>query len=75
VTAVWFLLAALTLSIIGSAIVVLRYRKPSSEDYSVEEFRREMQALAPEAGRARPSRRATPTPRPSQPSTPDERRR
>ncbi|MGH9243918.1 MAG: hypothetical protein ACRD29_06310 [Acidimicrobiales bacterium] len=64
-TALWFLLAALVISAIGSVILVLRYRKPSTEDWSIEEFRREMQALAPDHQRERPSRRAVPPPAPS----------
>ncbi|MGH9116708.1 MAG: hypothetical protein ACRD0A_02165 [Acidimicrobiales bacterium] len=56
-TALWFLLGALVISAIGSAVIVLYHRKPTTEDWSVEEFRREMQALSPEAqrGRARPA--------------------
>lgn len=72
-TALWFLLAALALSAIGSIVVVLRHRKPTTEDWSVEEFRREMQALAPDSTARRPVRRATP--HPDGPSTPDDRGR
>jgi hypothetical protein len=53
VTALYFLLGALVISAIGSLIVVLRHREPRTEDWSVEEFRREMQALSPEAGSPR----------------------
>jgi hypothetical protein len=60
VTALWFLLAAVAISAIGSLILVLRYRSPSNTDWSIEEFRREMQALAPEQQRGRPVRRADP---------------
>jgi hypothetical protein len=60
-TALWFLLAALAVSAIGSLIIVLRHRQPSTEDWSVEEFRREMQALAPDTTRVRQEpRRAMP---------------
>jgi hypothetical protein len=61
VTALWFLLAAVAISAIGSVILVLHYRSPSNKDWSIEEFRREMQALAPEQQRVRPVRRANPT--------------
>jgi hypothetical protein len=64
-TALWFLAAALAVSAIGSLIIVLRHRQPSTEDWSVEEFRREMQALAPDTTRTRtePRRAKPPAPR------------
>jgi hypothetical protein len=62
-TALWFLAAALAVSAIGSLIIVLRHRQPSTEDWSVEEFRREMQALAPDTTRVHQEpRRAMPPP-------------
>jgi hypothetical protein len=44
-----FLLAAGVLILIGSLVLWLRERKPSSE-FGVEEFAREMRALAPDRG-------------------------
>ncbi len=61
-TALWFLLGALVISAIGSAIVVLRHRKPTTEDWSVEEFRREMHAISPEAPRLQSVRPVRPVP-------------
>lgn len=48
-TALLFLTLVLLLSGLGSAVLVLRNRKPTAVDWSIEEFRREMQALAPDA--------------------------
>ena len=42
-----FLLFAVAVSAVGSAILVLRQRKPTSLHSSIDDFRREMQALAP----------------------------
>lgn len=42
-----FLLFAVLVSAIGSAVVVLRQRKPTGLSSSIEAFRREMDALAP----------------------------
>jgi hypothetical protein len=53
VTALWFLLGAMVISAIGSAIVVLRHRQPRAKDWSIEEFRQEMHALSPESQTAR----------------------
>ena len=46
-SALLFLLFAIVVSAIGSAIVVLRQRKPTGVTSSVDAFRREMDALAP----------------------------
>ena len=43
-----FLLIAVALSIGGSLILYLRHRDPTSLDHGVDEFQREMRALAPE---------------------------
>ncbi len=51
-SALGFLLVALVLSGIGSTILVLRARKPTSAVWSIEEFRREMNALSPEGDRS-----------------------
>ena len=42
-----FLLAALTLSVIGSLVLWLRHRQPTSLNQGIDDFSREMQALAP----------------------------
>jgi hypothetical protein len=46
-SALAFLLVALLLSGIGSAVLVLRNRRPTSVESGIDEFRREMSALAP----------------------------
>ena len=43
-----FLLAALALSVIGSVVLWLRHRQPTSMEQGIVDFSREMQALAPE---------------------------
>ena len=55
-----FLVVALGLSVVGSFVLWLRYRKPTSIGHAIDSFRREMQALAPqppEASGSRPERR------------------
>ncbi|CAN5127269.1 hypothetical protein BH24ACT1_BH24ACT1_12920 [soil metagenome] len=42
-----FLLAALALSVIGSFVLWLRHRQPTSLNQGIDDFSREMQALAP----------------------------
>lgn len=54
-TGVAFLLLALVISLVGSLLLWLRYRKPVSLESGIEDFSREMRALAP--GGARPARR------------------
>ena len=59
-TGLAFLLVALMLSVLGSFVLWLRYRKPTSISHAIDSFRREMQALAPhppEASGSRPERR------------------
>jgi hypothetical protein len=60
-----FLLVALLLSVVGSLALWLRHREPTSVERSVDDFSREMHALAPPAppnepapDRRRPERRA-----------------
>ena len=53
--AVAFLLIAVVISVVGSTVLYLRSRTPSSLESGIENFRREMQALAPRADQ--PSRR------------------
>jgi hypothetical protein len=43
-----FLLVALLLSLLGSIVLWLRNRKPTSLHSSIDSFRREMNALSPE---------------------------
>ena len=58
--AVVFLLMALVISSVGTMVVVVRNRTPRSLDGSIDDFRREMQALAPRGGddRRRHSRKS-----------------
>lgn len=49
-----FLLIALVLSGIGSAVLVFRNRRPTSVESGIDEFRREMNALAPPQRSKRP---------------------
>ncbi|MDP8987672.1 MAG: hypothetical protein M3N11_04915 [Actinomycetota bacterium] len=57
-----FLVVALLLSVVGSVALWLRHREPTSVERSVDDFTREMHALAPphprSADRPRPERRA-----------------
>ena len=73
-TALLFLLGAVVISAIGSAIIVFRHRKPRrTEDWSIEEFRQEMRLLSPEAQLARrmpPSGRTPRTAHPVRPTGP-----
>ena len=46
-SALVFLLFAIGISAVGSAILVFRQRKPRTLRSSIDDFRREMQALAP----------------------------
>jgi hypothetical protein len=48
-----FLVAAVALSAVGSAVILLRGREPKGSETSVKAFEREMRALSPEARRAR----------------------
>lgn len=43
-----YLLAALSLSVIGSLALWYRHRRPRSMEFGVDEFQRELKALAPE---------------------------
>ena len=55
-----FLLIAFALSIGGSLVLWLRHRDPTTLDHAIDEFQREMRALAPDAER---SQRSEPTTR------------
>ena len=46
-TAIAFLMIAVVISVVGSTVLYLRSRTPASLDASIDDFRREMQALAP----------------------------
>ena len=48
-TGLVFLSVALVLSLVGSAVLYLRHRKPRSLDHGISSFQREMQALSPDA--------------------------
>jgi len=47
VGALAFLMIALVISVVGSTVLYLRNRSPSSLESGIDNFRREMQALAP----------------------------
>ena len=51
-----FLLIALVISVVGSTVLYLRNRTPSSLESGIDNFRREMQALAPRDEQAPPRR-------------------
>jgi hypothetical protein len=51
---VQFLLFVVVASAIGIAVVLMRNRRPTSMDHSIEEFERGLRALAPEADVRRP---------------------
>ena len=55
-TSILFLVAALVLSLVGCAVLLLRHRKPTSLEYGIDAFSREMAALAPERQAATPRR-------------------
>lgn len=52
-----FLLFAILASAVGVTIILIRNRRPSSMEHSIEEFERGLRALAPEpsARRRRPA--------------------
>lgn len=49
-----YLLIALVLSGVGWLIIWLRHRQPTSTEYSVQEFSRELRALAPDQRHPQP---------------------
>ncbi|HEX5095902.1 MAG TPA: hypothetical protein VFX21_07815 [Acidimicrobiia bacterium] len=49
-----FLLFAVVASVIGIVIVLMRNRRPSSMQHSIDEFERGLRALAPDARNRRP---------------------
>jgi hypothetical protein len=51
-----FLLIAVVGSIVGISVVLLRNRRPSSMEHSIDEFERNLRALAPESPARRPRR-------------------
>lgn len=63
-----YLLLAITFSLLGSLIVWYRHRQPRSVEYAIDEFQRELQALAPEQSPSPPTPSTPPPPWP-----PDER--
>jgi hypothetical protein len=57
--AVVFLLLALAISVVGSVVAYLRSRSSASLDVGIDDFRREMRAIAPRGeGERRRSRRS-----------------
>ena len=46
-----YLLIALSLSLLGSFILWYRHRKPRSVEAGIDEFSRELRALAPDSSR------------------------
>lgn len=57
---VGFLLLAALISCVGSAVLYLRQRQPTSVEASIDSFRREMQALAPRVAPPDPGDAAEP---------------
>jgi hypothetical protein len=55
VTGFVFLLIAFALSIGGSLLLWLRHRDPTTLDHAIDEFQREMRALAPDTERGQRS--------------------
>jgi hypothetical protein len=51
VSSLIYLLVAMTLSIVGSLILWYRHRRPRSLEYGIDEFSRELRALAPKRER------------------------
>ena len=47
-----FLVGAFAFVVLGTTVIALRHRQPRGFDYSVKEFRREMQALSPDLRRS-----------------------
>lgn len=45
-SAIFFLLLALVIAVIGSLLLYLRQRQPTSMESGIDSFRREMRALA-----------------------------
>jgi len=56
VNAVAFLMIAVVISVVGSAVLYLRSRTPTSLEAGIDNFQREMQALAPRDEVAPPRR-------------------
>ena len=54
--AVAFLMIAVVISVVGSTVLYLRNRSPSSLESGIDNFRREMKALAPRDEQAPPRR-------------------
>jgi hypothetical protein len=51
VSSLIYLFVAMTLSIVGSLILWYRHRRPRSLEYGIDEFSRELRALAPKRER------------------------
>lgn len=53
-----FLLIAVIGSIVGISVVLIRNRRPNSMEHSIDEFERNLRALAPDPTPARRQRRS-----------------
>jgi hypothetical protein len=53
-----FLLIAVVGSVVGVSVVLLRNRRPQSMEHSIDEFERNLQALAPDTPLPRRRRRS-----------------
>ena len=51
---VFFLMIAVVISVVGGLVLYLRNRTPSSLESGIDNFRREMEALAPRDEQAAP---------------------
>ena len=56
-SAVGFLVAAVVLSVLGCAVLLLRHRRPTSLEHGVDAFATQMRALAPERSAVEPGAR------------------
>lgn len=57
-----YLLAAIGLSAIGSTLLYLRHRRPTSMEYGIREFSRGLEALDPSRGGSQPDEPAASRP-------------
>lgn len=69
-SAVAFLLIALVASVLGSLVLVVRHRKPTGFNSSIDSFQREMAALAREPEPHEPRRRRRRKGEPPEPIVP-----
>lgn len=62
-----YLLAAIGLSVVGSTLLYLRHRRPTSTEYGIREFSRGLEALDPSRGGTRPDEPPRRRPGPARP--------